>query len=246
MVRRRFLLQVANQNLARNGQQVALAAIAAIPGETRQEGPFRRRQSPNHAAAEGRVRPAFPTPSVAASGSAGRGERRIPSPLPVVRPFLGKIQPHVDQSLFAAGNVGQKDSHLTVFDFAQASAPLPLHPYRMIALLRKRRRSDIARAQQEVDHLNQIDQQSKAAKDRDAALQAEARLRSLRIEEDRKRADIKRWEELDSERKKIEQANQEQEALETRQREGEVQRLASLRERVAALRSSVNTQSWAT
>ena len=101
--------------------------------------------------------------------------------------------------------------------------------------------SDIARAQQEVDHLNQIDQQSKAAKDRDAALQAEARLRSLRIEEDRKRADIKRWEELDSERKKIEQANQEQEALETRQREGEVQRLASLRERVAALRSSVNT-----
>ncbi|MBZ5623311.1 MAG: caspase family protein [Acidobacteriia bacterium] len=101
--------------------------------------------------------------------------------------------------------------------------------------------SEIVRTQQEVDRLNQIDQQSKAAKDRGAALQAEARLRSLRLDEDRKSADIKRWEELDRERKKIEEANQEQDAIEGRRRQGETRRLADLRERVAALRSSVNT-----
>ncbi|HEY6393313.1 MAG TPA: caspase family protein [Bryobacteraceae bacterium] len=105
---------------------------------------------------------------------------------------------------------------------------------------RTRIESDIARTQQEVDRLKQIGQQNKTAQDRDAALQAEARLRFLRLEEDRKRADIKRWEELDRERKKIEEANQEQDAMERRRREGEVRRLAELRERVAALRSSVN------
>jgi hypothetical protein len=108
---------------------------------------------------------------------------------------------------------------------------------------RARIASDIARVQQEVDRLNPIAQQGKAAKDRDATLQAEARLRSLRLEEDRKKADIKRWEDLDRERKKIEEANQEQEAIERRRREGEIQRLAELRDRVAALRSSVNTNS---
>lgn len=106
---------------------------------------------------------------------------------------------------------------------------------------RTRIESDIAGAQQEVDRLKQIDQQSKVAKDRDAALQAEARLRSLRLQEDRKRADIRRWVDLDRERRKIEEANQEQDAIERRRREGEVRRLADLRERVAALRSSVNT-----
>ena len=108
---------------------------------------------------------------------------------------------------------------------------------------RTRIESDIARAEQEVDRLKQIDQQSKAAKDRNVALQAEARLRSLRLEDDRKIADIKRWEELDRERKKIEEANQEQDAIESRRREGEVRRLAELRERVAALRSAVNANS---
>ena len=83
---------------------------------------------------------------------------------------------------------------------------------------RARIESDIAQAEQEVDRLKRIDQQSKAAKDRDAALQAETRLRSLRLEEERKRADIKRWEELDRERRKIEEANQEQDTIEKQRR----------------------------
>ncbi|MBZ5623310.1 MAG: caspase family protein [Acidobacteriia bacterium] len=102
---------------------------------------------------------------------------------------------------------------------------------------------DIAQAQHEVDRLNQLDEQSRVAKNRDEALQAEARLHSLRLEEERKRADIKRWEQLDRERRKIEDFAKEQDAIERMRRDGEVRQLADLRSRVVALRSSVNTTS---
>ena len=57
----------------------------------------------------------------------------------VRRPFLRQIQSHIDQRVFDARYVAEIDADLTVFDFAQATAPLPLHADGFAVFFRKAR-----------------------------------------------------------------------------------------------------------
>ena len=63
----------------------------------------------------------------------------LTSPL-AVGPFLGQVEPEIDQRLFAARNVAEIDTDLAVVDLAEPTAPLPLHAHRLRPLLGKGRR----------------------------------------------------------------------------------------------------------
>ena len=65
------------------------------------------------------------------------GNMRLPSPLAVLGPVLGQVQPPVHQGGTVGRDVGQEDADLAVVDLAQAAAPLPAYAAGGGALLGK-------------------------------------------------------------------------------------------------------------
>jgi hypothetical protein len=83
----------------------------------------------------------------------------------IAGPFLGQIQPEVEQGMLILTDIAHEDTHLTVVDFAPVATPLAFDPDGMDAALGETARikgDDAIRLAQAVHHLRHqhLDQRS--------------------------------------------------------------------------------------
>src|ERR1700704_5170914 len=82
------------------------------------------------------------------------------APWLITCPFLGQIQPEVEQGMLLTSNVAHEDADLAVVDFAPMPTPLPFDPDRMGATLGETTRIEGDNAiglAQAMDHLRHQD-----------------------------------------------------------------------------------------
>jgi len=132
--------QIAHRCVRRHGQQIALAARPQFFAEPRATAHF---VVAGHPSVRQR-RPAFVQhfqgQLVPRAEANPLGNPGFLPPRPVAGPLLGQVEAEVDQGVFAMRDVAQVDADLTVVEFAEPAAPLPLHTHRLRPFLGEGRR----------------------------------------------------------------------------------------------------------